>query len=87
MMTNAPAEEGAPMDESEDSSPSTATFPIDYCGEMPPNPGDIVRSKVISVDADSGTFDAVCVKNTTQPQRGIKAAVAASAPTEDMTNG
>ncbi len=87
MTANAPAEEGAPMDDSEDSSPSTATFPIDYCGEMPPNPGDIIQSKVVSVDADSGTFSAVCVQKPTQPQRGIKAAVAASAPMEDMTNG
>jgi hypothetical protein len=80
---NAPAEEGAPMDEGQDNSPSTADFPIDYCGETPPNPGDIIQSKVISVDADSGTFTAACVQKPSQPNRGIKAAVAASAPMED----
>ncbi len=79
----APDAEAAPMDAQEDSSASTASLPIDFCGEMPPKEGDTIQVKVVSVDEENGSFDVVCVKKPVEPARGIKAAVAASAPMEE----
>lgn len=59
------------------SSPQTASLPIDFCGDAPPNEGDIFNVKVVSVDADNGSFDVVCVPKETAPARGVKAAVVA----------
>lgn len=61
-----------------DSSPDVATVPMDFCGSYTPAEGDTFSVKVVSVDADNGSMDIVCVpKNTMAPKRGIKAAVAA----------
>lgn len=59
------------------SGPETASLPIDFCGDAPPNEGDIISVKVVSVDADNGSFDVVCVPKATAAPRGIKAAVSA----------
>jgi len=56
--------------------PETATVPIDFCGQTPPQEGDIIKARVVSVDQDNGSMDIVCVPNAAPAARGIKAAVA-----------
>ena len=56
--------------------PETASLPIDFCGQTPPQEGDIIKVKVVSVDSDNGSFDVVCVPPMQPAARGIKAAVA-----------
>ena len=58
------------------SGPETASLPIDFCGQTPPQEGDIIKVKVVSVDSDNGSFDVVCVPPMQPAARGIKAAVA-----------
>lgn len=59
------------------SSPQTASLPIDFCGDAPPNEGDTFSVKVVSVDADNGSMDVVCVPKMKTAARGVGAAVAA----------
>lgn len=66
-----------PPNQDDSSSPETASLPIDFCGDAPPNEGDIISVKVVSVDADNGSFDVVFVPKATAAPRGIKAAVSA----------
>lgn len=67
----------APDDGSDSTQPETASLPIDFCGADAPQEGDIISVKVVSVDADNGSFDVVCVPKVTAAPRGIKAAVSA----------
>lgn len=39
----------------------TASLPIDFCPGMTPKEGDILKVKVVSVDADNGSMDVVYV--------------------------
>lgn len=79
-ITDASPDAGAP-DETEvsqdSSSPQTASLPIDFCGDAPPNEGDTFSVKVVSVDADNGSMDVVCVPKMKTAARGVGAAVAA----------
>lgn len=59
------------------SSPETASLPIDFCGDAPPNEGDTFSVKVVSVDADNGSMDVMCVPKMKTAARGVGAAVAA----------
>jgi hypothetical protein len=75
-MGSAPEAPDTETGEAPDAGPETASLPIDFCGQTPPSPGDIIRVKVVSVDSDNGSFDVSCVQSMQPAARGIKAAVA-----------
>lgn len=63
-------------DAGSESSPETATVPVTFCGDTTPTEGYTGTFKVVSIDADNGSMDIVCVQDEKPAARGIKAAVA-----------
>ena len=56
--------EAAPSDATDNSAEEqaeTASLPIDFCPGMTPKEGDVLKVKVVSVDADNGSMDVVYV--------------------------
>ena len=75
-MGAAPEAPDSETGEAPDSGPETATFPIDFCGQTPPQPNQVIQVKVVSVDTDNGNFTGVCVPSAQPAARGVKAAFA-----------
>lgn len=68
----------SPEEASDSTQPETASLPIDFCGgDSVPAEGDMITVKVVSVDADNGSMDVVCVPKMKTAARGVGAAVAA----------